>query len=230
MNPARTGNARLRVRSNAGRDQVIARRISILAVDDHSLVREGLARVLDGDDDFKLVDQAANGMEAVEIFRRLRPDVTLLDIQMPGMGGIETLIRIRREFPDAKVIILTVYRGAAPGRRALRAGAAGYVPKSVTREELQDAIRVVHCGGQYVSADVASDLANSIGRDELSDAEVAILRLVAAGFSNKRVGLNLRVPEETVKSRMKSILRKLSALDRTHCVSLALMQGIIELD
>ena len=209
---------------------MVTGRISVLTVDDHALVRQGLARMLEGAEGFELVGEAAAGAEAVELYRHLRPDLTLLDIQMPDMSGLEALAKIRREFSDARVIILTVYRGAAPARRALRAGAVGYVPKGSSNGVLREAMRVVHSGGQYIGAEFAAELAQGMDRDELSDAEIEVLRLVAAGHSNKRVAHALRIPEETVKSRMKSISRKLSALDRTHCVTLALMQGIIEMD
>jgi DNA-binding NarL/FixJ family response regulator len=148
--------------------------------------------------------------------------VTLLDVG--------TLVHIRREFADAKAIVLSAHRGAFAARRALQGGAAGYLPKNVSREELLEAIRAVAGGARYVSAELANDLADGLGRDDLSPAEADVLRLVAAGYSNKRVGAALQVPQETVKSRMKSILRKLGALDRTHSVTLALVQGIIATD
>lgn len=212
-----------------GGDGMTARRISVLAVDDHPLMREGLARLLEGVEDIRLVAQASNGPEAVETYRRLRPDVAVIDIQMPGMDGVETLLEIRKEFAEARVIILAVCRGDVQARRSLKAGAAGYQLKRLAHEELLGSIRTVHAGNQYIPPEIATDLASGLASEELSGVEIAVLRLVAAGYSNKRVAASLLVPEETVKSRMKSIMRKLAALDRTHAVTLALMQGIIDM-
>ena len=204
-------------------------RISVLAVDDHPLLREGIASVLEGASDLKLVAQAASGREAIEMYRQHRPDVTLMDIQMPGLNGIETLIEIRKEFPSARLIMLTVYRGDAQARNAIKAGAAGYLLKSMVQKELRETIRIVHSGQRYIPAEIASELANSMAYESLSEVEIEVLRLVATGFSNKRVAAALEVPEETVKSRMKSILGKLGASDRTHAVTLALKRGVIEM-
>ncbi|WP_239467095.1 response regulator [Rhodoferax koreense] len=205
-----------------------ASRISVLAVDDHPLLREGIASMLGEAGDIHLVAQAANGHEAIELYRLHRPDVTLMDIQMPGMSGIETLIEIRREFPKARLIMLTVYRGETQARDAIKAGASGYLLKSMVQKELRDAIRLVHGGQRYIPAEIAAQLANSMAYEDLSPAEIEVLQLVASGFSNKRVAAALSIPEETVKSRMKSILSKLSANDRTHAVILALKRGIID--
>jgi DNA-binding NarL/FixJ family response regulator len=215
--------------STRERSLVVDQRISVLAVDDHPLLREGIASVLDGAGDISLVAQAASGREAIEMYRLHRPDVTLMDIQMPGMNGIETLIEIRREFPNARLIMLTVYRGDAQARSAIKAGAAGYLLKSMVQKELRETIRVVHSGQRYIPAEIASELANSMAYEELSGVEIDVLRLVAAGFSNKRVAAALQIPEETVKSRMKNILAKLGASDRTHAVTLALKRGIIDM-
>ena len=179
--------------------------------------------------DIELVAQAASGAEAIELHRAHRPDVTLMDIQMPGRSGIETLIDIRQEFPTARVIMLTIYRGEAQARNAIKAGASGYLLKSMVQKELRDAIRSVHAGQRYIPAEIATQLANSMAYEELSQAEIEVLRLVATGFSNKRVAAGLEIPEETVKSRIKSILSKLSASDRTHAVTLALQRGIIDI-
>ena len=208
---------------------MVARRISVLAVDAHPLLREGLARLLDRSDDVELIALAASGPEAVELHDRLRPDVTVMDLQMPGMDGVEALTEIRGKRPDARVIVLAAYPGEVQARRALKAGAAGFQLKRMAHAELLESIRCVHAGGQYIPAEIANELASGLACEELSVAEVEVLKLVAAGLSNKRVAAGLQVPEETVKSRMKSIMRKLSALDRTHAVTLALMQGIIEM-
>ncbi len=204
-------------------------RISVLAVDDHPLLREGIASVLEGASDIQLVAQASSGREAIELHRLHKPDVTLMDIQMPEMNGIETLTEIRKESPQARFIMLTVYRGDAQARNAIKAGAAGYLLKSMVQKELRETIRIVHSGQRYIPTEIASELANSMAYETLTDVEIEVLRLVAAGFSNKRVAATLNVPEETVKSRMKSILGKLGASDRTHAVTLALKRGIIEM-
>lgn len=208
---------------------LVDNRISVLAVDDHPLLREGIASVLEGASDIALIAQAASGQEAIELYRLHRPDVTLMDIQMPGMNGIETLTEIRSEFPQARLIMLTVYRGDAQARNAIKAGAAGYLLKSMVQKELRETIRIVHSGQRYIPTEIASELANSMAYETLTDVEIEVLRLVAAGFSNKRVAAALDAPEETVKSRMKSILGKLGASDRTHAVTLALKRGIIDM-
>lgn len=203
-------------------------RISVLAVDDHPLLREGIASVLESATDIDLIAQASSGQEAIELYRLHKPDVTLMDIQMPGLNGIETLTEIRREFPQARLIMLTAYRGDAQARSAIKAGAAGYLLKSMVQKELRETIRIVHSGQRYIPAEIANELANSMSYEALSAVEIEVLRLVAAGFSNKRVAAALNIPEETVKSRMKSILGKLGASDRTHAATLALKRGIID--
>jgi len=208
---------------------VIAKKISVLAVDDHPLLRQGVASILESADDIELIGQAQSGEEALEAYRALMPDVTLMDIQMPGIGGLEALHSIRNEFPNALVIMLTVYRDESQIRKAIKTGAAGYLLKSMVQKELRDAIRVVNGGGKYIPAQIAVGLATSDSEDVLSDSEVAVLRLVANGFSNRSVATALEVPEETVKSRMKSILTKLAANDRTHAVTIAVKRGIIDL-
>ena len=200
----------------------------MLAVDDHALLREGIARVLEVASGIELCAQASSGADAIEQYRRHRPDVTLMDIHMPGLDGIDTMIAIRKEFPSARMIMLTVAQGDAQARRAFKAGASGYMLKGTLQKELHEAIRLVHAGQRYVPAEIASVLANGLAYEELSDVEIDVLRLVAAGFSNKRIGTALDVPVETVKSRMKSILAKLNANDRAHAATLAISRGIID--
>jgi DNA-binding NarL/FixJ family response regulator len=204
-------------------------RITVLAVDDHPLLRQGIASILESADDIELVGQARDGAEAIDKHRTLRPDVTLMDIQMPGMSGIDALVAIRDAFPEARVIMLTVYRDESQARRAIKAGAAGYLLKSMVQKELREAIRIVHRGGKYIPAQIAVELTVSMSDEVLTESEIGVLKLVALGFSNKRVAVALDVPQETVKSRMKSILAKLAANDRTHAVTLAVKRGIIDL-
>lgn len=201
--------------------------IRILAADDHPLLREGIGALIASQPDMSLVAEASTGTEAVELFRRHRPDVTLLDIQMPGMGGVEALSTIRFEFPDARVIILTTYGGDALAQRALQAGAFAYVLKGSVRKELLDTIRSVHRGQHRINAAVASNLAAHRGEETLSQREIEVLKLVAAGNSNRQIGARLSVTEETAKAHMKRIIAKLGANDRTHAVTLALARGIL---
>lgn len=201
--------------------------IRILAVDDHPLLREGIAALIAGQPDMQLCAEAATGLEAVERFREFRPDVTLLDIQMPAMGGIEALAAIRKEFPDARAIILTTYGGDALAQRALKAGAQAYVLKGAVRMELLDTIRSVHLGHRHIAADVVSALAAHRGYEGLSPREIDVLKLVAAGNSNDEIGLRLSVSKETAKAHIKHIMAKLGANDRTHAVTLALARGIL---
>ena len=202
-------------------------RIRILAVDDHPLLREGIAALIATQPDMQLAAEGSTGAEAVELFRAHRPDVTLLDIQMPDMGGVEALTHIRADDPDARVIILTTYGGDALAQRALEAGAFAYVLKGSVRKELLDTIRSVHRGQRRIAADVASSLAAHRGEQMLSPREIAVLALVAAGNSNREIGARLCVTEETAKAHMKSIIAKLGAHDRTHAVTLALSRGIL---
>jgi DNA-binding NarL/FixJ family response regulator len=206
-----------------------AGQIRILAVDDHPVLRQGLASLLANEPDMQLVAEAATGLEAIDQFRLVRPDITLLDVQMPEMGGIEALLAIRAEFPEARIIVLTTYAGDALALRALKAGAQGYVLKGLLRKELLDAIRTVHRGQKKISSDVATQLAHHTADDSLSDREIEVLKLVAMGNSNKRIAGQLFVTEETVKGHVRSILGKLSASDRTHAVTLGLSRGIIQL-
>lgn len=198
--------------------------IRILTVDDHPLLREGIAGTLEDEPDMHLLAEAATGQEALACFRQHRPDVTLMDVRLPDMDGIECMATIRREFPDAKVIILTTYRGDVQVRRAIAAGAMGYLLKSMLRKDLVETIRGVHAGRRCIPDEIAQML-NEADDSSLSAREVEVLRLVAQGQSNKRVGAELGVSEETVKMHMKSILAKLQARDRTHAVTIALKRG-----
>lgn len=201
--------------------------IRILAVDDHPLLRGGIAALIASQQDMQLVAEASTGEEAIDQFRALKPDVTLLDIQMPGMSGIEALTSIRSEFPDARVVILTTYGGDVLAQRALKAGAHAYVLKGSVRKDLLDTIRSVHQGHKKIPAEVASLLAAHLGDENLSEREVEVLTLVAAGNSNREIGARLSVTEETAKAHMKRIIAKLGANDRTHAVTLALARGIL---
>jgi DNA-binding NarL/FixJ family response regulator len=203
--------------------------IRILAVDDHQLLLEGIAAVLEGQQDMTLVGQASNGREAVESFRRLRPDVTLMDLRMPDMNGIDAVAEIRAESPRARIIVLTTYAGDALAAAALRAGASGYLLKSLVRKELIETIRMVHAGRRRIPPEIAAEIAEHVADDVLTHREVEVLGRVAAGKSNKLIAADLDISEETVKTHMKSILPKLNAQDRTHAVMIALKRGILDL-
>jgi DNA-binding NarL/FixJ family response regulator len=203
--------------------------IRILSVDDHPLLREGVASLLAGQADLKVVAEASNGREAVEQFRAHRPDVTLMDLQMPEMDGVEAMIAIREEFPSARIIVLTTYVGDALVLRALKAGARAYLLKSLLRKELLDTIRLVHAGQKRIVPVVAAELAEHATDDALSPREVDVLRLIAGGNANKAIASQLGITEETVKGHVKNILAKLAASDRTHAVTIALKRGIIDL-
>jgi DNA-binding NarL/FixJ family response regulator len=202
--------------------------IRILAVDDHPLLRKGIAALVNGEPDMKLVAEAVNGDEAVEKFRLHRPDVTLMDVQMPGVNGIEALSRIMGEFPDARVIVLTTYKGDAQVMRALRAGARAYLLKANVHLEILEVIRAVHAGKKRIPPEIASELAEHATEDELSTREIDVLRLIAAGNSNKQIADRLNIGEATAKFHVANILSKLSADDRAHAVAIGLKRGIIE--
>ena len=202
--------------------------IKVLAVDDHPLLREGIAAVLNGERDIELVAEAVNGREAIELFRQHRPDITLMDLQMPDMNGIETIIAIRSEFPNARFVVLTTYQGDVQAVRALKAGASGYLLKSMLRKDLLDTIRVVHAGRRRIPPEIATELADHIAEDTLTDREIEVLRRVANGNSNKIIGAQLNVSEATIKGHLKSILAKLGANDRTHAVTIAIRRGFID--
>jgi DNA-binding NarL/FixJ family response regulator len=204
--------------------------IRILSVDDHALLRKGMTALLNAEPDMKLVAEASNGQEAIEAFRLHRPDVTLMDLQMPGLNGTEAIDRIRSEFPNARIIVLTTYTGDVQVLRALRAGARGYVLKGHMHRELLDTIRSVHAGQKRIPPDVAAQLAEHAADDELTEREIHVLRLVASGNSNKLIADQLSIGEATVKGHVGNILSKLGANDRTHAVTIALKRGIIQLD
>jgi DNA-binding NarL/FixJ family response regulator len=203
--------------------------IRVLAVDDHALLRKGIRRLLGVESDMQLVAEASTGRDAVEEFRKHKPDVTLMDLQMPDMNGIEAIIAIRGEFPEARIIVLSTYSGDVQVARALKAGARAYLLKTNVHKELLGTIRAVHAGQKRISAEVASGLAEHTGEDELTEREIGILRLIAAGNANKAIAAQLELAEDTVKRHVTNILSKLGADDRTHAVTIALKRGIIEL-
>ena len=203
-------------------------RIRVLCVDDHPIVRDGIAYALEQQNDMELVAEATNGLEAVAAFRKHRPDVTLMDLQMPGMSGIEATAEIRKEFPQARIVILTTYSGDIQASRALKLGAVGYLLKGMLRTELIDTIRQVYAGQRHIPAQIASEIANHYSADALSEREIQVLQEVAAGASNKIVADKLFISEDTVKGHMKNILAKLQANDRTHAVMIAVKRGFID--
>jgi DNA-binding NarL/FixJ family response regulator len=203
--------------------------IRILAVDDHPIFREGIISLLADHPDMQLVGEASSGLEAIRQFRAHRPDVTLMDLQMPEMNGLDAMITIRGEFPDAKLIVLTTYGGDVQVLRALKAGAHAYLLKNTLHKDLVDTIRAVNRGRKALSPEATFELAEHATDDALTPGEVAVLRLIAAGNANKQIGNLLSVTEETVKGRVKNILSKLSANDRTHAATIGLKRGIIEL-
>jgi len=203
--------------------------IRILTVDDHPLLREGIAAMLGSEADIEVVAEAANGTEAIEKFRALRPDVTLMDIQMPVVNGLDAIVEIRKHFPDARIIVLTTYSGDAQVAKAFKAGAFAYLLKSMLRKELVETIRSVHAGGRRIPPEIAVGMAEHYADDQLTAREIDILKQVAAGNANKMVADTLHISEETVKSHMRSILSKLGANDRTHAVTIAIKRGIIEM-
>src|SRR5208337_1714888 len=203
--------------------------IRVLSVDDHPLLREGIAGLVASQPDMALVAEASNGREAIEQFRKHRPDVTLMDLQMPEMGGVDAMSAIRAEFPEARIIVLTTYAGDVQVMRALKAGARAYLLKGLLRKELLDTIRAVHAGQKCLQDEVATELADHAVDDALTAREIDVLRLIALGNANKLVADQLAITEDTVKGHVKNILSKLGASDRTHAVTIALKRGIIEL-
>jgi len=203
--------------------------IRILTVDDHPLLRKGIAALVNAEPDMKLVAEASNGQEAIESFRVHRPDVTLMDIQMPSFSGIEAITRIQSEFPDARIIVLTTYTGDTQVVKALRAGARAYILKGHVHRELLETIRAVHAGQKRIPPDIAAELAEHAADDELTQREIDVLRLIGAGNSNKLIADQLSIGEATFKRHVTNILSKLGANDRAHAVTIGLKRGIIEL-
>jgi len=202
--------------------------IRILVVDDHPVVRQGTAVLIGSQSDMALVAEASNGREAIQQFRKHRPDITLLDLQMPEMNGLDALAAIRGEFADAKIIVLTTYTGDVQILRALKSGAQGYLLKNTFHKELVDAIRAVHGGKKILSAEASYELAEHSTDDALTPAEISVLKLIAAGNANKQIADQLSITEDTVKWRVKNILSKLGAHDRTHAAMIGLKRGIIQ--
>jgi DNA-binding NarL/FixJ family response regulator len=203
--------------------------IRILAVDDHPLIRVGIATLVATESDMKLVGEACDGREGIAKYRECLPDITLMDLQMPDMNGIDATIAIRAEFPEARIIVLTTYVGDAQVSRALKAGAQAYVMKNLVHKELLQTIRAVYSGRKTMSPEVAAQVAAHAGEEVLTSREIDVLRLVAAGCANKEIASQLSISEDTVKSRVKNILLKLGANDRTHAVTTAIKRGIIEI-
>ena len=202
--------------------------IRILAVDDHPLVRQGIAGLLAVHSDMSIVAEASNGREAIQRFRAHHPDVTLMDLQMPEMGGVDAMIAIRDEFPEARIIVLTTYVGDAQVLRALKAGARGYLLKNSLHKELLGTIRAVHAGKKSLSLEASCQIAEHATDDALTPAEIRVLRLIAEGNANKEIAAQLSISEETVKGQVRNILSKLGANDRTHAAMIGLKRGIIE--
>jgi DNA-binding NarL/FixJ family response regulator len=203
--------------------------IRVLTVDDHPLLREGIAVLIDTQSDIQLIGEASNGREALEQFRKHRPDITLMDLQMPEMSGIDAISTIRGEFPDARIIVLTTHAGDFHVSRALKAGARAYLLKSLMREDLLETIRAVHAGQKRLSAEIAAEIAEHATDDALTPREIDVLRLIAKGNANKEIAGQLSLKEETVKVHVKNILGKLGVHDRTHAVTVGLKRGIIDL-
>ena len=203
-------------------------KIRVLCADDHPLVRDGIAFALQQQSDMELVAEAKNGLEAIAAFRQHRPDVTLMDLQMPQMNGIDATEAIRKEFPHARIVILTTYSGDIQASRALQVGAVGYILKGTLRTDLINTIRTVHSGQRRIPPEIASEIAEHITADALSAREIEVLRCVAAGCANKIIADRLSISEDTVKGHMKNILAKLQANDRTHAVTIAMKRGFLD--
>jgi DNA-binding NarL/FixJ family response regulator len=203
--------------------------IRIFSVDDHPLLREGIAAIINNQPDMQIVAQAATGSEALQMFRQHLPDVTLMDLRLPDMSGIDALIAIRSEFPEARITMLTTFEGDVDIRRALEAGARGYMLKNMPPKELVEVIRQVHKGRKHIPAEVAAHLAEFFGDDALTEREIDVLRHIAGGNRNRDIGERLFISEETVKVHVKHIMEKLAASDRTQAVAIAVRRGIIQL-
>ena len=202
--------------------------IRILTVDDHPLLREGIAAIVGSEPDMTVVAEASDGREALQQFRAHRPDITLMDIQMPVLNGIEAIAEVRKHYPDARIIVLTTYSGDAQVAKAFKAGASGYLLKGMLRKELVDSIRAVHAGQRRIPPELAMEMAEHYADDALTAREIEVLRVVAGGNANKMVADKLCISEETVKAHMQKILSKLGASDRTHAVTIAIKRGIID--
>jgi DNA-binding NarL/FixJ family response regulator len=203
--------------------------IRILSADDHPLLRSGIGALIATQPDMQLIAEAATGREAVQLHRELNPDVTLMDLQMPDMSGLDAIIAIKSETPAARIIVLTTYSGDVLAQRALKAGARAYVLKSLVRTEILNTIRIVYAGEKQVQADVAAEMAKHTADASLTNREIQVLQLVSSGYANKAISARLDINEETTKTHIKNILAKLGARDRTHAVSLGLKRGIISL-
>jgi len=203
--------------------------IRVFSVDDHPLLREGIAAIINNQSDMQMVAQAATGSEALQLFRQHQPDVTLLDLRLPDMSGIDVLIALRSEFPEARVVMLTTFEGDVDIRRSLEAGARGYMLKNMPPKDLVEVIRQVHAGKKRIPAEVAAQLAEHFGNDALTEREIDVLRQIANGNRNREIGEQLFISEETVKVHIKHIMEKLGASDRTQAVAIAVRRGIIQL-
>jgi DNA-binding NarL/FixJ family response regulator len=203
--------------------------IRILTVDDHALLRKGIAALVNAEPDIKLAAEASTGEEAIRAFKKHRPDVTLMDLQMPEMNGVECIRAIRSDFPDARIVVLTTYSGDVQVLRALKAGARGYLLKAKVSRELPDVIRAVHAGQKRIPPEVAAELAEHTAEDDLSSREIDVLWLIADGYANKEIAIKLCIADETVKGHVANILAKLHAIDRTHAVTTAIRRGIIQI-
>lgn len=203
--------------------------IRVLAVDDHPIVRDGIAKLVGTQSDMELVAEASDGREAIEQFRRHHPDVTLMDLQMPNMSGIDAINAIRIEFPEARIVVLTTYAGDVQVKRALQAGAQGYLLKGLLRKELLETIRAVHGGQKRLTAEIAAEFAQHAMDSALTPREISVLKLIAGGNANKEIAVQLHISEESAKGYVKNILQKLGANDRTHAVTIGLKRGIIDL-
>ncbi len=198
-------------------------------MDDHALLRDGIAALIGNQSDMELVAEASNGREAVELFREHRPDVTLMDLQMPEMGGIDALSAIRGEFPEARIVVLTTYAGDVQVFRAMKAGARAFLLKGLLRKELLETIRAVYAGQKRLPPEIAAEIAEHATDESLTPREIDVLRLIAGGNANKEIAAQLSLSEETVKGHVKNILSKLDANDRTHAVTIGLKRGVIEI-
>ena len=203
--------------------------IRMLIVDDHPLLQEGIALVVDHEPDMQVVGSASTGRESIELFQKIRPNLVLMDLRLPDMSGIDAMVAIRAKSPTAKVIILTTFEGDAEVNRALKAGASGYLLKTMPRKEIVDSIRQIHAGRRRIDPGVAANLAEHMGQEALSQREIGILKQVAEGSRNKEIAAHFSLSEETIKSHMKNILEKLGPADRTQAVSIAVRRGIMEL-